>query len=305
MRALAGKLKLNMALASAALIVGAFGILWFVVGPRADESQAYRAPRLQGTTHPNLAGIWQAFTTANDDLQRHVARPARAVRAGPAGPVPMPEVLALGATGGVPGSQGVVDGNEIPYQAWAAAKKKENSENWLTSDPEIKCYLPGVPRATYLPYPFQIVQGTNKIMIIYEFAGAARNIHMDAVDPAPAESWMGHSVGRWEKDTLVVDVTAMNDKTWFDRAGNFHSDTLHVVERYTPLTPYHLMYEATIEDFKVFTRPWKIRMPLYRHIEADVQLLEYRCVEFVDELVYGHLRKVPLPRALTVLPVFP
>jgi hypothetical protein len=266
------------------------------------QPQAYRAPRLEGTTHPNLNGIWQAYNTADYDLQRHDARPALAMRKGPAGPVPMPEVLALGATGGIPGSLGVVEGNDIPYQPWAAAKKKENSENWLSRDPEIKCYLPGVPRATYQPYPFQIVQGNNKIMIAYEFASAARTIHLDAVEESPADSWMGQSLGRWDGDTLVVDVTSLNDQTWFDKAGNFHSDALHVTERYTPLTPYHLMYEATIEDPKVFTRPWKIRMPLYRHMEPDFQLMEYRCVGFVEELMYGHLRKVPLSRRMTAIP---
>ena len=100
---------------------------------------------------------------------------------------------------------------------------------------------------------------------------------------------MGWSRGRWEGDTLVVDVTDFNDQTWFDRAGNFHSDALHVVERYTAVSPYHLMYEVTIEDPKVFTRPWKMRMPLYRRFENDKQILEYKCVEFVEEQMYGHL----------------
>lgn len=266
------------------------------------QPQTYKAPRLEGTTSPNLNGIWQAFNTANYDIQRHSARPALALRPGPYGPVPMPEVLALGAAGGVPGSVGVVEGDEIPYQPWAAARKKENAENWLSRDPEIKCYLPGVPRATYLPYPFQIVQGTTKMMIVYEFAAATRVIHMDDVDPSPVDSWMGHSVGRWDGDTLVVDVTSFNDQAWFDRAGNFHSDALHVIERYTPLTPYHLMYEVTIEDPKVFTRPWKMQMPLYRRMEANLQILDYRCVGFVEELMYGHLRKVPLSRRMTAIP---
>jgi len=104
---------------------------------------------------------------------------------------------------------------------------------------------------------------------------------------------MGWSIGKWEGDTLVIDVTAQNDKTWFDRAGNFHSDAIHVVERYTPVSPYHLMYEATIEDPKVFTRPWKIRMPLYKRIEPDIQPLEFKCVEFSEEFIYGHLVNKP------------
>ncbi len=202
---------------------------------------------------------------------------------------PATSVRALGAVGGVPAGEGVVEGNEIPYQPWAAAQKKENLEHWLERDPEIKCFMPGVPRATYMPYPFQILQGTNKILIAYEFAGTTRTIHMDDVGKSPSPTWMGWSRGRWEGETLVVDVTDFNDQTWFDRAGNFHSDALHVVERYTPVSPAHLMYEVTIEDPKVFTRPWKMSMPLYRRFEKDKQILEYKCVEFVEELMYGHL----------------
>jgi hypothetical protein len=203
--------------------------------------------------------------------------------------LPAPPVRALGAVGGVPGGAGVVEGGEIPYQPWAAAQKQENIERWLERDPEIKCFMPGVPRATYMPYPFQILQGPGEIVIAYEFAGATRTIHMGEVGDSPAPTWMGWSRGRWDGDTLVVDVTAFNDQTWFDRAGNFHSDALHVIERYTPVSPYHLMYEVTIEDPNVFTRPWKMSMPLYRHFEDDRRLLEYKCVEFVEELMYGPL----------------
>ena len=160
-------------------------------------------------------------------------------------------------------------------------------------DPEVKCYLPGVPRATYLPYPLQIVQSQKVIMISYEFAGAVRTINMEAPTKAPADSWMGWSNGHWDGESLVVDVTSQNDQTWFDRAGDFHSDALHVVERYTPRSADTLTYEATIEDSKTFSRPWKISMPLYRHVEKDARMLEYKCVEFSDELLYGHLRKKP------------
>lgn len=258
----------------------------------------YVAPRT-ADGHPDLNGIWQVLNTANYDLQGHPARPALALmptprssepagtgRATP-GALPAPAVRALGAVGGVPAGQGVVVGGEIPYQPWAAERKQENAEHWLERDPEIKCFLPGVPRATYMPYPFQIFQSTDKILIAYEFAGASRTVHMDEVGSSPSPTWMGWSRGRWEDDTLVVDVTGFNGQTWFDRAGNFHSDALHVVERYTPITPNHLMYEATIEDPNVFTEPWEIRMPLYRRLEADKQLLEYECVEFVEQLMYG------------------
>ena len=160
-------------------------------------------------------------------------------------------------------------------------------------DPEAKCYLPGVPRATYMPFPFQIVQGNKKIVIAYEFASASRIIPLEIVGEAPTESYMGWSQGRWEGDTLVVDVTGFNEKTWFDRAGNFHSEALHVVERYTPASDGMLRYEATIEDPKVFTRRWKIAFPLYRRLDKNAQFLEFKCVPFADELVYGHLRKQP------------
>jgi len=201
-------------------------------------------------------------------------------------------VLELGAVMAVPAGLSVVEGNEIPYQPWAAAKQKENYENWLSRDPEVKCYLPGIPRATYMPYPFQILQtANNDILIAYEYASASRVIKMGKVEPPPVDTWMGQSAGHWEGDTLVVDVTGLNDQTWFDRAGNFHSEALHVVERFTPVSPDVLDYQVTIEDPKVFTRPWKIRMPLYRRQDQGAQLLEFKCVEFVEELMYGALRK--------------
>jgi hypothetical protein len=227
---------------------------------------------------PDLSGIWQAVNTANWDLQEHTARP---------GP---PQFGALFAT---PAGLGVVDGNDIPYQPWAAEKKKQNFEHRWTADPEAKCYLPGVPRATYMPFPFQIVQGTDKLMFVYEYAAAVRVIHMDTVPDSPVDTWMGHSRGRWEGNTLVVDVTGFNGQTWLDRAGNFHSEALHVVERYTPTGPQSIHYDVTLEDSKVFTRPWKMSMPLYRRLEKNMQVLEFRCIEFSEELLYGHLRKKP------------
>jgi hypothetical protein len=266
-----------------------------LIAPLAGQSTAYRPPRT-AAGKPDLNGIWQALNEANYDLEGHVARPAMAVRPGPYGPVPAASVLALGAVGSVPPGLGVVEGDEIPYKPEALEKKKENQQNWLTSDPEIKCYLPGVPRAAYMPYPFQILQSANAIFIAYEYAGATRNIYLKDPGPAPVDSWMGQSVGRWEGDTLVVEVTGMNDQTWFDRSGNYHSEKLHVVERYTRTSPDVMQYEATIDDPKIFTRPWKISMPLYRRQEKNAQLLDFKCVEFVEELLYGQWRKKPLPR---------
>jgi len=229
---------------------------------------------------PNLNGIWQAVNAANWDIEDHDARQ---------GPV-----VALGASFSVPPGMGIVEGGKIPYRPEALAKKKENQANWLASDPEIKCYMPGIPRATYQGYPFQIVQTGKDILMAYQFANASRIVYMDnKKEPSPSQFWMGWSYGRWEGDTLVVDVTGFTDQTWFDRAGNFHSDELHVVERYTPADADHLTYEATIDDPKTFTRPWKISMPLYRRVEKNPQLLEYICVEFAEELMYGHLTKRP------------
>ena len=262
------------------------------------ESQGqpgYRAPRTKDG-RPDLNGIWQALNTANYDLQAHVARPAMALRPGPAGPVPAAPVLALGAVGAVPAGLGVVDGDEIPYKPEMLKKKQENQEKWLELDPEIKCYLPGVPRATYMPFPFQIFQSQSQVFIAYEYAGAVRNIYMKDPGEPPIDSWMGQSVGRWDGESLVVESRGFNDQTWFDRAGNFHSDALKVTERYTRTSPDHIQYEATIEDPNVFTRPWKISMPLYRRVEPNMQLLEFKCVEFVEELMYGQWRKTPLPR---------
>ena len=243
---------------------------------------------------PDLNGIWQVFNTANYDLVAHPAKPAMALRPGPFGPVPVKEVVALGAVGAVPAGLGVVVGNEIPYQPEARQTQLDNQANWLTLDPEIKCYLPGVPRATYLPFPFQIFHSESAIFIAYEFAGATRNLYLKDPGEAPVDSWMGQSFATWEGDTLVVKVTGQNDRSWFDRAGNYHSDALVVTERYT-LENYHVMqYEAVIEDPNVFTRPWTIRMPIYRRVGPDARLQQFKCVEFVEELMYGHLRKEPL-----------
>ncbi len=253
-----------------AIIFGAIAI------PVAGQAPASRmSPGADGK--PNLNGIWQALNTANWDLQDHSAQAG--------------SVSALGAIGAIPPGPGVVEGGIIPYLPAAEAKKKENAANRWTADPELKCYLPGVPRATYMPYPFQIVQGSNAILIVYEYASGVRHINMGKPTESPTDSWMGWSNGHWDGNRWVVDVTGFNDQTWFDRAGDFHSDALHVVERYTPISADVLNYEAMIEDAKTFSRPWKISMPLYRHVEKNAQLMEFRCSEYAEELLYGHLRK--------------
>jgi hypothetical protein len=226
---------------------------------------AAQTPRLQDGK-PNLNGYWQALNTANFDIQDHPARK------------------------GEPGGQGVVEGNEIPYQPWALAKKKENLNSRASLDSEAKCYQLGVPRITYSGHPFQIFQSAaaDKITILYEYAHTNRFIYTkNTTHPrGPIEWWMGDSRGHWEGDTLVVDNVHFNDQTWFDEAGNFHSEDLHVVERYTLTDADHINYEVTIEDPKVFTKPWKMNMILYRHKEKNFQLLDYECYAFDDDQYY-------------------
>lgn len=239
------------------------------------QNAAYKAPRMAG--HPNLNGIWEAVNTANWNIQDHPAY---------AGPM-----WELGAIGAAPAGKGVVEGNDIPYKPEAAAKKKANFANRRSEDPEAKCYMPGIPRANYMPYPFQIVETGKDILFVYEFASSNRLVNMGKPMEAPSDTWMGTNNGHWEGETLVIDVTGLNGLAWFDRAGNFGSDQLHIVERFTRTDPDHLLYEATIEDPSVFTKPWKISMPLYRRVEKDAQLLEFKCVEFAEQLLYGKYTK--------------
>jgi hypothetical protein len=291
------RIRVNGSMVAVAIVAALAGAVVSTFVTERAAGQTTRAARVGD--RPNLSGIWQANNEAHWDLQAHEARAGAVMQEGvypfEYARVPAAPVVALGAAGGVPGSVGVVQGDgEIPYKPEALARKKENAANWIDRDPELKCFLPGIPRAMYMPYPFEITQSTNKIHMAYAFASTARTVHLDKVEEPPAEGWMGHSVGRWEGDTLVVDVRSFNDKTWFDRAGNFHSDALHLVERFTLITPDVIRYEVTIEDPNVFTRPWQIAMPLYRRVEPNMQLLEYRCTEFVEEFFYGGVRKEQL-----------
>ena len=227
---------------------------------------------------PDLSGVWQALNTAHWNLEPHVSE--------------YPVVLELGAQFAVPPGHGVVEGGTIPYLPEARAERDRRFASRLTDDPEGKCYNGGVPRSTYMPYPFQILQNERDVVIVYQFATAFRRIFVDGKEEAPLDSWMGWSNGRWDGDTLVVDVTGLNGLSWLDRSGNYASDSAHVVERYTFIDKNHLRYEATIEDPTVFSRAWTISLPLYRRIDANAQLVEFRCVEFVEEKLYGQYRKV-------------
>jgi len=260
-------------------LIFAFSVpaIFLVVGGAAlGQTNATRMPR-SSDGHPDLSGIWQTMNTANWDLLAHAAQAA--------------EVVQTGAEGAEPPGESVVEGNAIPYLPAALAKKKSNYDHRGTDDPEIKCYMAGVPRATYQPFPFQIVQTPKFVLMAYEFASASRTVYMNTGPEAPADAWMGHSIGKWEGDTLVIDVTSLNPGSWLDHAGDYHSEELHVVERYTPEGANVIRYEATLTDPKVFSAPWKISMPLYRHLEKNAQLMEFKCVEFVEELMYGKYRK--------------
>ena len=244
-----------------------------------EGQEGYSAPRA-ADGKPDLNGIWQAIGSAHWDIEPHAAR---------FGPV-----VEMASHGAIPGGLGIVEGGEIPYTAAARAQQQDNLQHWLERDPAVKCYMPGVPRATYMPYPFQLVQTPEYVLLAYEFASSSRIVYMDRPDfEAPVDSWMGHNIGRWDGESLVIDVSAQMPVTWRDRSGKHHGIGIHVEERYTAISENHLMNEATITDPETYTRPWTIRLPLYRRIDENMQLLEYKCVEFAEELMYGHLRKDP------------
>ncbi|MEM1397754.1 MAG: hypothetical protein AAGH38_09960 [Pseudomonadota bacterium] len=242
----------------------------------------------------DLNGVWQAMSRANFDVETHHARSALQLTDGPMGPVPDKSVVALGAVGAVPAGYGVVEGGSIPYTEDALKTRDENKANWVSRDPEIKCYLPGVPRATYLPFPFQILQNDGQTLFVYEFANTVRNIFLDDPGEAPIDSWMGQSYGYWDGDSFVVEVTAQNGRTWIERAGNFTSPETKVTERFTKVDDNHIRYQATLEDPSIYTEPWTMEMTLYRLTGADAELQEFNCVPFVEELLYGNLRKEPV-----------
>jgi hypothetical protein len=240
-------------------------VLFVAEAPAAGQASATSIPRT-ADGKPDFSGIWQTMNSAAWNVEDHSASP------------------------GVPAGQGVVSGGTIPYLPAALAKRNENFKNRATADPETKCYLLGVPRITYAGFPFQIIQHPAQLTVLYEWAHATRAIYTNGTPHPPGhiDWWMGDSRGRWDDDTLVVDVVHFGEETWLDRAGNYHSNALHVVERYTPLDADHINYEVTLEDPKVFARPWKMSMILYRHRERNVQLLDYECYGFDFEKIYPY-----------------
>jgi len=240
---------------------------------------ATAAAEAEPTGPPDLNGLWQAMGSAHWNLEGGHAYKG-------------PATIVLGAYGGIPAGLNYVEGGEIPYTDEAREQRDAFRAEWNQWDPVVKCHIPGIPRQTYLPLPFHIVQSATKIFIGYEWGSNSRLIHLDRPDTrAELPSWMGYSLGHWEGDTLVVEVTDQMPDTWLDSSGNFHSEELKVTERYTPMGENHIDYEATIEDPQIFTRPWTIKMPLYRRIEKNAQILEYKCVPFAEDAVYGHLRQ--------------
>lgn len=256
------------------LIIAIIGVGLVATAHAQDRA---RPERIAGK--PNLNGIWQALNTANWNLEGHSAEQ-------------LEEFWELGALAAIPAGQSVVVGGQIPYRPEALAQRDANRAGWPAADPETKCYMPGIPRATYMPYPFQIVQGEGDLMLFsYTFANANRPVFMNPKDHiiAPVDNWMGRSNGHWDGDTLVIEVNSNVADTWLDRAGNHHSNQMVVTERYTPIDDHVMQYEATIDDPETFTRPWTIRMPLYRHIEDNARLFEFNCVEYSEQLLYGDL----------------
>ena len=227
---------------------------------------------------PNINGIYQAINTANWNLEDH---PAEGIN----------QFWQLGAIAAIPAGMSVIEGGgTIPYKPEALKVREANRKGWPKTDPEAKCYMPGIPRANYMPYPFQIIQGNRDILFVYEFASSNRIVHMSNHTESPVDSWMGWANGKWNGDTLEIHNSGFNEHSWFDRAGNHHSNQLVVQERFTPRGD-NLWYEAEMTDPETFTRPWKVSMYLYRKLEPNAQLLEFKCVEFSEELLYGDLKK--------------
>jgi len=250
-------------------------LLLLGTGSVAAQAQNAAIPRT-AAGKPNLNGIWQVLNEANWNLEPHIASQ---------GPVDT-----LGAIGAVAPGIGVVEGGRIPYLPAAKEQRQKNFASRRTEDPEARCFMAGVPRATYMPHPFQIVQSDTDIMLVYQYAGSVRTIAMKNQGEAPVDSWMGWNNGQWKGDTLVVEVTGLT-ANWLDRSGNYASENRRVTERYTMTDKDHILYEATITDPTVFSAPWMIRMPLYRRVEANARLMDFRCVEFAEEMMYGTLRK--------------
>lgn len=219
--------------------------------PAVAQSKAYSAPRL-ADGHPDLNGIWEVQGKVDANIEAKLR-----------------------------GKNIIVDPEDgkIPYKPEALAQRKANAEKHATEDPLTKCWMPGVPRLMYIPYPYQIVESANQpvIPILSQYVHVIRNIQMQGEHLDGLENWLGDSRGHWDGDTLVVDATNFNDQTWYDAAGNYHSGDLHVVERFTRTAPNTIAYQATMTDPKVLAKPFTIRLTLARDARKNAQIMEYEC----------------------------
>jgi len=257
-------------------LVGIFSIMQAA----AQSGDVQRTP----SGKPDLSGIWQAMTSAHYDVEPHAASEG-------------PHSGLMGALSATPAGLGIVEGGRIPYNEQSLRVRDANKANAIDNDPLTKCYMPGVPRANYMPFPFQIVQSESVILMAYEVAESNRIVYVDQPElESQVDAWMGHSNAHWEGDTLVVRVSGQMPDTWFDRSGNHHSYEMVVEERWTATGANHVQYEATITDPNTFTAPWTISFPLYRHVADNMQLLEFKCAEFSEEYLYGEWRKPGTPR---------
>ena len=226
--------------------------------------------------HPNMSGVWLAMNSANWNLEAHSAQA-------------IDQFWQLGSLASIPAGKSVVVEGEIPYLPAALEQRETNQAGWPKSDPETLCYLPGIPRANYMPFPFQILQTESDVLFVYSYASANRLVEMDTPIVAPVDTWMGQSNGHWDGDTLVIETHAMNGKPWLDRSGNYLTRNAVITERLTLTDADHIDYQATISDPTIFSSDWTIRMPLYRNVEENAQILEHKCVPFVENLLYSDL----------------
>ena len=267
---------------AAVLIAGTSVIAQDASAKTAAKGPAHASTMAPATIggHPNINGVWQALSGAEFGLEPHSAQTA---------PAPQTE-REMGAIAAIPASLGVVEGGMIPYLADAKKVRDENAKAGPMKDPEANCYLPGIPRATYVTnMPFQIIQGGGDILMAYEYDSANRVIAMGPVGIPPIDTWMGTSYGKWEGNTLVVTTLAQNGETWLDRTGDYLTNSATVTERFTLKDKDHMNYEVEIQDPAVYSRPWKISMPLYRRVEPNAQILEFKCVPFAEMHLYGDL----------------
>jgi hypothetical protein len=267
---------------TAVLLTGAAAMVQPVTAKAPARAAASRPAANPATIggHPNLNGIWQAIDGADNGLEPHSAETS---------PGPKSE-RELGAIAAIPASLGFVEGGTIPYKPDAKKTRDDNMKAGPAKDPEANCYLPGIPRATYARgLPFQIIQGGGDILMAYEYDSANRVIQIGPVGVPPIDTRLGTAEGQWGGNTLVVSTHAQNGETWLDRTGDYLTNNATVTERFKLIDHDHMDYTAQIQDPSVYTKPWTIHMTLYRRVEPNAQILEFKCVPFAEMHLYGDL----------------